>query len=105
MHLFVSSHAYVSLDVLDAKAVAVSEPRVYFWRTAAGAEVDIIVEHGGRCVPIEAKLSSTPRPRMASGIEAFVRDFPDSDKGFVVHTGDIILPLGEHALVLPMDLL
>ncbi len=78
---------------------------MYFWRTAAGAEVDIIVEHAGRYVPVEAKLSSTPRPRMASGIEAFVRDFPESDKGFVVHTGDIILPLGEHALALPVDLL
>jgi len=42
---------------------------------------------------------------MASGIEAFLRDFPETDKGFVVHTDDIILPLGEHALALPMNLL
>jgi hypothetical protein len=81
------------------------EPRVYFWRTAAGMEVDFIVEHAGRVIPIEAKLSSTPRPRMADGIEAFARDFPESERGFVVHTGDMVLPLGEHALALPMHLL
>jgi predicted AAA+ superfamily ATPase len=92
-------------ELIKAQVNRGQEPRVYFWRTAAGAEVDIVVEHAGRYVPIEARLSSTPRPRMASGIEAFVRDFPESDKGFVVHAGDIILPLGEHALALPMDLL
>ena len=92
-------------ELIKAQVNRGQEPRVYFWRTAAGAEVDFIVEHADHYVPIEAKLSSTPRPRMASGIEAFVRDFPESDKGFVVHTGDTILPLGEHALALPIDLL
>jgi hypothetical protein len=42
---------------------------------------------------------------MADGIEAFARDFPESERGFVVHTGDMVLPLGEHALALPMHLL
>lgn len=78
---------------------------MYFWRTSAGTEVDFIVEDTGRCIPIEAKLSSTPRPRMASGIEAFRRDFPEGDTGFVVHTGDMLLPLEERALALPMHLL
>ena len=80
-------------------------PRVSFWRTASGVEVDIVVERAGRLIPIEAKLSSTPRPRMASGIETFARDFPESETGFVVHSGDVILPLGGRALALPMGLL
>ncbi|MBM4029013.1 MAG: ATP-binding protein [Planctomycetes bacterium] len=92
-------------ELIKAQVSRGQEARVYFWRTAAGAEVDFVVEHAGRCIPIEAKLSSTPRPRMASGIEAFARDFPESEKGYVVHTGDMILPLGEHALGLPLHLL
>ncbi|MEW6756565.1 MAG: DUF4143 domain-containing protein [Candidatus Latescibacterota bacterium] len=36
------------------------EPRLYFWRTSAGTEVDIVVDTGGRLVPIEVKLSATP---------------------------------------------
>jgi predicted AAA+ superfamily ATPase len=92
-------------ELMKAQVNQGLQPRVYFWRTAAGIEVDIVVEHAGRCVPIEAKLSSTPRPAMASGIEAFLRDFSESDRGFVVHTGDMVLPLGEHALALPMNLL
>ena len=43
------------------------DPRVYFWRTSAGAEVDIVVEADGKLVPIEVKLSATPRPAMEIG--------------------------------------
>jgi hypothetical protein len=42
------------------------DPQVYFWRTITGTEVDFVVETGGKLVPIEVKLSATPRPAMAS---------------------------------------
>ena len=37
-------------------------PRVFFWRTRAGTEVDIVVEYDGKLVPIEVKLSAPPGP-------------------------------------------
>jgi len=52
-------------------------PRMYFWRTSTGTEVDIAVESCQRLVPIEVKLSSTPRSAMASGIRTFQEDFGD----------------------------
>ena len=52
------------------------DPQVYFWRTAAGAEVDIVVAEGGRLIPLEAKLSATPRPAMARNLTAFQKDLP-----------------------------
>jgi predicted AAA+ superfamily ATPase len=79
------------------------EPRLYFWRTASGMEVDVIVESGGVLVPVEAKLSSTPRPAMAKGIGAFRSIMGDkSAAGFVVHSGDILLPLGDGSTALPI---
>ncbi len=78
------------------------EPQMYFWRTSAGTEVDIIVEAGQKLVPIEVKLSSTPRPAMASSIKTFREDLGErASQGYVVHTGDIRLPLGSGATVLP----
>jgi len=38
------------------------DPRVYYWRTMVGTEVDFLVETAGNLVPIEVKLSATPRP-------------------------------------------
>jgi uncharacterized protein len=70
------------------------DPQVYFWRTAAGAEVDLVIENGGKLVPIEVKLSSTPRPGMAKVIESFQLDLGDrAQPGYVIHPGKIVLPL------------
>jgi predicted AAA+ superfamily ATPase len=79
------------------------EPQVWFWRTSAGAEVDVVVESEGRLIPIEVKLSATPVPGMARGIETFRRDLGDrAAKGYVVHPGDVWLPLGPDATALPL---
>ena len=79
-----------------------TDPRVFFWRTTAGAEVDIVVEAGGRLVPIEVKLSATPRPAMGHSIRELrkylgARTMP----GYVVHPGDVRLPLGDDVSALP----
>jgi len=78
------------------------DPQVYFWRTSTGTEVDIVIETAGKLVPIEVKLSATPRPAMASSIQRFREDLGDKAvPGFVVHPGDIRLPLGSDVIALP----
>ncbi len=78
------------------------DPQVYFWRTTAGTEVDFVVETEGKLVPIEVKLSATPRPAMACAIKTFRKDFGDKAlPGYVVHPGDITLPLGSGVIALP----
>ncbi len=78
------------------------DPRVYFWRTRAGTEVDFVVETAGGLVPIEVKLSATPRPRMATSIQAFRGDMKSAAlSGYVVHPGDVRLPLGPGVTALP----
>ena len=49
------------------------EPRLAFWRTARGSEVDLVVEDQLRLYPIEVKASATPRPEMARGIAELAR--------------------------------
>ena len=78
------------------------DPRVYFWRTLAGSEVDIVVETTSGLVPIEVKLSATPKPSMASNIKNFQRNLKSvTTDGYVVHPGDIHLPLGSGVSALP----
>jgi hypothetical protein len=80
------------------------EPRVYFWRTSAGVEVDLLVETGSMLVPIEVKLSSTPLPTMAAGIRTLRDDLGSrSGRGYVVHGGDVRLPLGPSVTAIPLD--
>ena len=78
------------------------DPQVYFWRTMAGTEVDIVVETGGKFVPVEVKLSATPRPAMASAVKTFQKDLGDKAMpGYVVHPGEVALPLGQGVSALP----
>lgn len=82
------------------------EARVFFWRTTAGTEVDFVVETRGRLIPIEVKLSGTPRARMASAIRTFQADLGDvAGPGYVVHPGDLELPLGPGVTALPFSAL
>jgi predicted AAA+ superfamily ATPase len=78
------------------------EPKVYFWRTSTGTEVDLLVEKGRMLIPVEVKLSATPKPAMASGIRAFREDLGrQAAPGYVIHPGDINLPLGRGVTALP----
>lgn len=51
-------------------------PRLFFWRTAAGHEVDFILDFGARLIPVEVKLTATPTPPMATNLTAFRELFP-----------------------------
>ena len=78
------------------------EPQVYFWRTAAGVEVDFVVESRGGLVPIEAKLSATPRPAMAASILTLRSDLGSrSAPSYVIHPGTVRLPLAPNVTALP----
>lgn len=78
------------------------DPHLYFWRTSHGSEVDFIVEHGEKLIPIEAKLSATPRPTMVPGILAFRKDFQKkAEKGYIIHPGDMKLSIASNVLALP----
>jgi hypothetical protein len=94
----------VLAEILKALIHRGEDPQVYFWRTAAGAEVDFVVETEGKLVPIEAKLSATPRPAMASGIAVFHRDLGrKAADGYVVHPGEIRLPLAPRVTAVPFS--
>ncbi len=79
-----------------------SEPRVYFWRTSAGVEVDIIFDSGRKLIPLEVKLSATPRPAMAAAIGTFQNDMGEkAAPGYLIHPGNVTLPLREKVTALP----
>ena len=79
-----------------------TNPQVYFWRTAAGTEVDFVVETSSGLIPIEVKLSATPRLAMATAIKTFQGDIgSNAMPGYVVHPGDMQLPLGDGVAALP----
>ena len=92
-HLFAPGYRYVSLDTLDVRAAARDDPRGF---------LALYPPTGTALVPIEVKQSATPNRNMARGIATFRHDMgAQVVKGYVVHPGDITLPLGPDAVAWP----
>lgn len=83
-----------------------TEPRLYFWRTASGREVDLLIEEQGQLTAVEAKLTATPRPEIAAQIHALRDDLGKRvGRGYVIHPGDVELPLGRNVTAMPFGAL
>jgi predicted AAA+ superfamily ATPase len=96
----------VLMEVVKTLTHRGTDPHVYFWRTSTGVEIDLVVETDAKLIPIEAKLSATPRPAMANAILRFRRDIGKAvGPGYVVHPGDVKLPLAPDVTALPFDAL
>ncbi len=76
--------------------------QAYFWRTATGQEVDLLVDHGSRRVPFEIKLRSTPTPEDARGVRQCMSDL-GLKRGYVIHAGRAEYSLGHGVTALPAE--
>ena len=92
--------------VLDQLVSAFQRTRpgsqAYFWRTAAGDEVDVLVDLGVRQVPFEIKLHSAPRSQDAEGLRRCLRDLR-LPRGYLLYPGGERYSLGEGITALPVD--
>jgi hypothetical protein len=50
----------------------------------AGLEVDLLVDRGGKLLPVEIKMSSTLTPRHAAGLLAWQRLAGQSSPGLII---------------------
>jgi uncharacterized protein len=94
----------VLMEIIKTIVHRGQEPQVYFWRTAAGVEVDIVVAEGALLIPLEVKLSATPRPAMARNLAALQKDLEErTTVGYIIHPGDVRLPLAPRVIALPFS--
>jgi predicted AAA+ superfamily ATPase len=61
---------FVVGQVVRRFQVARERPPLWYWRTASGDEVDLLIDRGGRFTAIECKLSETPGRGEARGFAA-----------------------------------
>jgi len=92
--------------VIEELAAWVSErlvrPGLFFWRTAAGGEVDLLIVDGRRILPIEIKLGAAVEPRALAGLRQCMADL-SLKRGFVVTTGSERRSMGRSIEVLPWE--
>jgi len=76
---------------------------LWFWRTVHGAEVDLLVERGGRFVAIENKFSENPDHATLKGIQALKKFYGGEffEKGLIACRSPHPFPLSEEVSAVP----
>jgi predicted AAA+ superfamily ATPase len=92
----------VLTDLLVWRDIQTRRPEILYWRTAAGQEVDFMIETPKRLLPIEVKAAGRVMPADAKGLEAFLDEYPKSaDGALLLYAGTETLPISKRVLAAP----
>jgi uncharacterized protein len=61
--------------------------RLYYYKSVAGAEIDVIIELPHETLAVEIKHSKIPGPRDVRQIQKFVQADPENRRGVLLYTG------------------
>lgn len=80
-------------------------PSCYHWRTAGGAEVDLIMEYNGNLYPIEIKCKSNISKHDLSGLKAFRETYRQQSiaPSLVIYAGNVAYRIDENTTALPWN--
>jgi len=99
---------FETLVLLHLQAFAqllVPRPRLSYWRTTSGKEVDFVLEQGKKLLAIEVKLAGTARYVDTEGLRAFLDEYPETVACVLVYTGREIKRLHEKIVAVPWSAL
>ncbi|MCB1118805.1 MAG: ATP-binding protein [Chlamydiia bacterium] len=74
---------FVGLEILRAMHQFTPRGKLKFWRDANGPEVDWVVEHEQRFLPIEVKYTNKPTLSHFRHLKLFLNEYP-AQKGYVI---------------------
>jgi predicted AAA+ superfamily ATPase len=89
-------------DLLAWRDARLDRAEIGYWRTVNGEEVDLVIESGGRLLPIEIKATARPRLADAKHLRAFRAEYGDAARaGLLLHTGNSVDWLTPDVLAAP----
>ena len=93
----------VLTQLLAWREVELPRPQISYWRTAAGAEVDFVIESSHGLLPVEVKASPRARPETCGSIEGFLDEHPKAARvGLVLYGGNEIVQLSRRVVAAPV---
>jgi len=96
---------FVLMELRKQSVWSQTQPEFYFWRTASGQEVDIVLEDSaGHLVGIEIKAGATLGGADVRGLQAMASAAGKRwVRGVVLYTGKEVIPFAANLHGLPMS--
>ena len=88
----------VVADIRKGFTNAGRDPKMAFYRTEKGLEVDVIVLCGGRVIPVEIKSSMTYGKGLVRNLELYCDADATSSNPILIYDGDGMKSLGTHGV-------
>lgn len=96
---------YVIAELLRHYAYGKNKVNLNFYRDNKMKEIDLIIEEDGVLRPVEIKKASAPDPSAAKAFSVLKNAGRAVGVGAVICMSDVVLPLGENALIVPSNLI
>lgn len=97
---------FVMLEIIRRVRALNKNYKINYWKTSGGAEVDCVLDLGGKVIPIEIKSSPKVGPGELKGLKNFLEEYSQIAKmGYVIMTGERKEKLAENITALPWDCL
>jgi len=96
---------FVLMELRKQSAWSTTQPQIYYWRTASGHEVDIVLEDSaGHLVGIEVKAGATVHGGDLRGLQTLA-DAARARwiRGVVLYTGTEVVPFGSNLHAVPVS--
>jgi predicted AAA+ superfamily ATPase len=98
---------FVLMELRKQSTWSETQPQFFYWRTASGQEVDIVLEDSaGRLVGVEVKANATLGRGDVRGLKTLAEAVGKRWlRGAVLYTGTEVIPFGSNLHGLPLPLL
>jgi predicted AAA+ superfamily ATPase len=98
---------FVLMELRKQSTWSETQPQFFYWRTASGQEVDIVLEDSaGRLVGVEVKANATLGRGDVRGLKALADTVGKRWlRGAVLYTGTDVIPFGSNLHGIPLPLL
>ena len=98
---------FVLLELLKQASWSETQPRLFYFRTQAGQEIDVVMEDpAGRIVGIEIKAAATLTRRDFAALKDFSESMGDAfHRGIILYTGSEPVSFGKNLHALPVSTL
>ncbi len=94
----------MALELKTFLAAYLPAAKLFYWRTSAGAEIDILIENNGQLIPIEIKWREFVTSKHIISMDIFIKDFSNNAPwGIVLYRGGQLLKLRKNIFLVPFE--
>ncbi len=92
---------WVGLELIRSTRRFLPRTTLHFWKDTSGAEVDWVLRHSEKLIPVEVKWSESVTLQDARHLITFLKEYPQATEAFIICRAPRAMRLADHVTALP----